>query len=129
MRRYKRTAGDADEQAWMTRMWDLEHQRTETLGTQWAEQVSAVRAPSGAQRNRQLQTANNAPQAYTEQRKSVHTLQGAMKRRAWLSAGPTGRMPDFPVPSHSPRDEGSLHSSQPSCHSFVVGVDLEGEET
>ena len=66
MHRYKRAAGDADEHARMPRIRDFEIQCTETLGTRWVGQVSAVRAPSGAQRNRQPQTANNALQAYTE---------------------------------------------------------------
>ena len=52
-----------------------------------------------------------------------------MKRKAWLAAGRTGRMPDFPLAYHKPRDEGLLHPSQPSHHSFVVVVDREGEET
>ena len=82
MDRYKRTTRDADDQAWMTRIWDLVHQRTKTLGRRWVEQLSLVRAPSAAQRNRKLQIANNAVQTYAEQRKSLHTLQGAMKRAA-----------------------------------------------
>ena len=70
----------------MTRTWDLEHERTETLGIRWVVQVSLVRASSGAQRNRQLQTANNALQDYTQQTKSLHTLRGAMKRATCLPA-------------------------------------------
>ena len=47
-------------------MWYLEHRRTETHGTRWVEQVSVARTLSSAQRNRQLPTANNALQDYTE---------------------------------------------------------------
>ena len=32
MPRYKQKTGDADDRAWMTKIWDLEHKRSETLG-------------------------------------------------------------------------------------------------
>ena len=79
---HKHTGGRADEQAWMTRIWEFEHQRTETTGTRWVRQVSLVRTPSGAQLNRQQRTASNAVQAYTKQMDSLRALQGVMKRRA-----------------------------------------------
>ena len=88
--------------------------------------MSAVCTPSGAQRNSKLQSANNAVQDYTEQRKWLHTLQGAMKHAVWL---PVGHMPDFPLVHHNPRDRGPLHLSRPSGHCFVVGLDPESEET
>ena len=75
------------------------------------EHLSLVRAPSGAQRSRQLQAAKNALQDYTEQRKLLHTLHVALKRAAWLRAGRTSRMPYFPVAYHITRDEGRLHRS------------------
>ena len=89
--------------------------------------MSAVRAPSGVQHNRQVQTANNAVKDYTEQRKLLRLLRGAMKRAGRLPAGRTGRMLDFPVAHYSPRDEGPLRPSR-RCHSFVVAVDQEGDE-
>ena len=85
--------------------------------------------PSSVARNRQPQGTNNALHDYIEQRKSLHTLQGAMKRAGWLPARRTGRMPGFLVAHHSRRDEGPLRPSQPSRHSFVVAVDRESEET
>ena len=42
--------------------------------------MSAVRDPSGAQRNKELHSANSALHDYTEQRKLLKTLQGVMKR-------------------------------------------------
>ena len=129
MRRYKRTAADVDEMEWMTRIWDSERQRAETLATKWVDQVAGVRAPSDTQRNRQLQTSNHALDMYVEQRRSLLKLQGAIRRARWLPARRFGHMPDFPVAYHSPRDEGPLLPSQPSRHSFVVAVDSEGEET
>ena len=129
MRRYNRTAADADEIEWMTSIWDSERQRAETLATKWVDQLAGVRAPSGVQRNRQLQTSTNALDAYVEQRRSLHKLQGAMMRARWLPAGRSGRMPNFPLAYHSPRDEGPLLPSKPIRHSFVVAVDREGEET
>ena len=92
------------------------------------ERVSLVRVPSGAQRKRQLPTVNNALQAWTEQRKSLHTPQGAMKPVAWPPAERTSRMPDFPAAYHNPRDEGTLRPFQSSRPSFVVVVDWEGHE-
>ena len=91
--------------------------------------MSAVLAPSGIQRDMQLQSANNSLQNYTEQRESLHMLQGAMERAGWLSAGRIGRMADVLVAHHSRRDEGILRPSQHGRHSFVVAVEREGEET
>ena len=72
MLRYHNKKSDRDEETWMMRFWNAEYWRTETLGTRWTKQVSTVRAPSGAQRNRQIQTANTALKEYTEQWKRLH---------------------------------------------------------
>ena len=127
-RRYKRQAAE-DEMQWMARILESERGQAVTLATRWVDQVASVRAPSGAQRNRQLQSSNPALAECVERRRSLHKLQGAMRRAHWLPAGPTGHMPDFPVAYHNPRDEGPLRPSRPSPHSFVVAVDREGEET
>ena len=109
----------------MTRIWDRKHQRTETLGTRWVEQVSAVRNLSGAYRDTPLHSANNALHAYTEQRRSLHTLQGAMKRVSCLPARRTNRVPVFQAVHHNRGDEGRVHPSVPSSHSFMVAVEWE----
>ena len=59
----------------------------------------------------------------------MHKLQGAMRRAGWLPAARSGYLPDFQVAYHNARGEGPVLSSQPSRHSFIVGVDREGEET
>ena len=100
-----------------------------TLSTRWVQNVANVRAPSGAQRNRQLQSLNAALAEFQERRRTVWRLQGAMRRAGWLPAGRTGHMPNYPVAYHSPRHEGALHPSRHSRHSFVVAVDREGEGT
>ena len=100
-----------------------------TLATKWVENVANVRAPSGAQRNRQLQSSNTALAQFQETRQTLWRPQGAMRRARWLTAGRSGHLPDRPVTYHNPRDEGALHPSLPSRHSFVVAMDREGEET
>ena len=114
---------------WMTGFWQSERERAVALATRWVHRVAGVSAPSGTQRNKHLQTSNNAMDEYVEQRRSLHKLQGAMRRAGSLPTGRSGHMPDFSVAYHSPRDEGRLIPSQPSRHSFVVAVDQEGEET
>ena len=113
----------------MTRIWQSKREQAVTLATRWVNQVASVRAPLGAQRHRQLQSSNTALAEYEERRRSLHKLQGAMRRAHWLPTGRTGHLPDFPVAYHSARDEGLLRPSRPGRHSFVVAVDREGEET
>ena len=114
---------------WMTRIWESEQEQAVMLATRWVDRAANVRVPSGAQRNRRLQSSNTALAKYVERRRSLQKQQGAMKRVHWRPAGRTGHMPDFPVAYHSPRDEGPLRPSRPGRHSFVVAVDREGEET
>ena len=51
-----------------------------TLSTRWVENVANVRAPSGAQRNRQPQSSNAALAEFQERRRTLWRLQGAMRR-------------------------------------------------
>ena len=127
-RRYKRQTTE-NEMQWMTRIWETEREQVVTLSTRLVENVANVRAPLGAQRNRQLQSSAAALAEFRERRPTLWRLQGAMRRAGWLLAGRTGHLPNYPVAYHSPQDEGALHPSRPSRHSFVVGVDREGEET
>ena len=92
-------------------IWDSKKCRAETLGNRWTEQVSTVCTLSGRQRNRQIQTANNAVKDYIEQSKLLHTLKGAMKRAGKLPARRTAPMPDFPEAHHNPRYDGPLRPS------------------
>ena len=126
-RRYKRQAAE-NEADLMARIWETERAQVVKLSERWVENVANVRAPSGAHRNRQLQTSNAPLDDLRERRQTVRCLQGALKRAGWLPAGRAGRLPDFPQAYHSPRDEGALDPSRLSRHSYVVAVDREDEE-
>ena len=126
-RRYKRQAAE-NEADLMARIWETERAQVVKLSERWVENVANVRAPSGARRNRQLQTSNAALDDLRERRQTVRSLQGALKRAGWLPARRAGRVPDFPQAYHSLRDEGALDPSCPSRHSYVVAVDREDAE-
>ena len=125
-RRYKRQAAE-NEADLMARVWETERAQVVRLSTRWVENVANVRAPSGAQRNRQLQSSNAALADLRERRRTQRSLQGALRRAARLPAGRAGRLPDYPQAYHSPRDEGVLDPSRRSRHSYVVDVDREDE--
>ena len=112
----------------MARIWYTGRAQVVRLSTRWVENVANVRAPSGAQRNRRLQSSNAALDDLRERRRTLGSLQGALRRAGWLPAGRAGRLPDYPQAYHSPRDEGALDPSRPSRHSYVVAVDREDEE-
>ena len=126
-RRYKRQAAE-NEADLMARIWETERAQVVKLSERWVENVANVRAPSGAQRNRQLQNSNAALDDLRERRQTMRSLHGALKRAGWLSAGRAGRLPDFLQAYHSPRDAGALDPSRPSRRSYVVAVDQEDEE-
>ena len=124
-RRYKRQAAE-NEANFMARIRETEQEQVVRLSARWVENVANFRAPSSAQRNRQLQSSNTAPDKFWERRRTPRSLQGAPRRAGWV---PAGQLPDYPQAYHSPRDEGALDPSRPSRHSYVVAVEREDEET
>ena len=127
-RRYKRQAAENGVEL-MARILETEREQVVRLSARWVENVANVRAPSGVQRTRQLQSSNTALDELGKGGPTLWRLQGALRRPGWLRAGRAGRLPDYPQAYHSPRDEGALHPSRPSRNSFLVAVDREGKET
>ena len=114
---------------WPARTRESERKQAVTLAKRWVDQVAILHAPWGAQRHMQLHSSNTAPVEHVERRRSLHKLQGAMRRAHWLPARPTGHMPDLPVAYRSLGDEGPLRPSRPSRQLFEAVVDRQGEET
>ena len=118
-----------NEAVWMARIRETEREQGVRLSARWVENVANVRAPSGAPRNRQLQSSNTALDDFRERGRTLRSLHGALRRAGWLLAGRAGRLLDYPQAYHSPRDEGALDPSRPNRHSYVVAVDREDEQT
>ena len=78
-RRYKRQAAE-NEADLMARIRETEWEQVVRLSARWVENVANVRAPSGAQRNRQLQSSNTAVDNFRERRRTLWRLQGALRR-------------------------------------------------
>ena len=66
-RRYKRQAAE-NEADLMARIWETERAQVVRLSTRWVENVANVCTPSGAQRNRQLQSSKAALDDLRERR-------------------------------------------------------------
>ena len=94
-RRYQRQAAE-NEADLMAPIWETKWEQLARLSARWVENVANVRAPSGAQRNRQLQSSNTALDEFWEMRRTLQSRQGALRRAGWLPAGRAGQLPDYP---------------------------------
>ena len=113
-RRYKRQAAE-NEADLMARVWETERAQVVRLSTRWVENVANVCAPSGAQRNRQLQSSNAAVADLRERRRTLRSLQGALRRAARLPAGRAGRLPDIRKHTIATGGKGALTPPAPAA--------------